>query len=345
VKWLADIIKVISLLLLPACFAIEVAVAKQLEHRILFGWDISAHSDDKTGAFSHCAAGVPYRSGIYLVFTISRSFSWSMSFSNSAWRLNPGSRYPITYQIDNSPIFTAEAVALTSQLVSVPLTNSSELFELFRRGWILKVRAAGSEFSFSLDNSSKALSAALNCTQRYVMLASRPEPTNPFVAPGSGETNQNSTTAQLEAEAATFTANVLAASGLSDFRLADSISPELKIFHAVWWAKGVVGGTTISEADSLESAVATLLAYASAECKGSFASMKLPSNDANAVRLKTVCEQQDEQPVAQLVNVIKRKKGGVYVFVIFDSSSEDGGAGSLEDAGARLFEAGIRLAN
>jgi len=345
VKWLADIIKVISLLLLPACFAIEVAVAKQLEHRILFGWDISAHSDDKTGAFSHCAAGVPYRSGIYLVFTISRSFSWSMSFSNSAWRLNPGSRYPITYQIDNSPIFTAEAVALTSQLVSVPLTNSSELFELFRRGWILKVRAAGSEFSFSLDNSSKALSAALNCTQRYVMLASRPEPTNPFVAPGSGETNQNSTTAQLEAEAATFTANVLAASGLSDFRLADSISPELKIFHAVWWAKGVVGGTTISEADSLESAVATLLAYASAECKGSFASMKLPSNDANAVRLKTVCEQQDEQPVAQLVNVIKRKKGGVYVFVILDSSSEDGGAGSLEDAGARLFEAGIRLAN
>jgi len=322
----------------------EGAIAKTLESTTLYGWDISAYSNDQTSAFSHCTAGMPYKSGIYLVFSIDGNFNWSMSFANSAWQLTPGSRYPITYQIDNFSQFAAEAVAITPQLASVRLTNSSALFELFRKGWLLKVRAAGNEFRFSLDNSSKALTAALNCAQRYVLAASQRGSSNPFVAPGAGQHNQPTNTAQLEAEAAAVTANLLASSGIPEFRLAETISPELNIFHAVWWAKDVMGGTIIADNETIDSAVTTLLAYASAGCKGNFASMKLPSNEANAVRLKTVCEESDKNPFVQYTNLIKRKKGGVYAFMIFESSGQENRNNILEDAGARLFEAGIQLA-
>lgn len=336
--------KSVGILLSIGCFASDLVQAKELEKTNLYGWTISAHANAKTGAFSHCAAGVPYKSGIFLVFSIGRNFDWAMGFGNPAWRLKPGSRYPISYQIDNSAAFKAEAVAVTSELVSVSLADSSALFELSRRGWILKVSAAGDEFSFSLDNSSKALLAALNCAHRYTVAARQPENSNPFAKRDVATyAEQPKSSARLQAEAATVTANVLAASGMNNFRLEDSVKPELDAFHAVWWVDELLGGTVISENENLDSAVNTLIASASQDCKGSFASMKLPSTDANAARMKAVCEQDGRTTIIQFANVVKRKKGGVYVFMLFQAPERNGDGKAVEDAGARLFDASLRL--
>lgn len=332
-----------SLLLLLGCFSENVA-AKFLEKTSVDIWEIAAVSDDQTDAFSHCSASAIYANGMILAFFVGSEFNWQIGLANPAWQLVPNSRYPITYQIDDSPLFTAEAVVTGPDMVTVPMKDSSSLFELFRKGWELRIRAAGGEFKFPLQSSSKALTAVLNCARRYALAESQSENLNPFVAPGAARTDHPAKAAQRRAEAATITANILASAGIKGFTLADSLSGELSAFDALWWTDSVMGWTLISEENTVESAVGTLLASASKNCKGAFASMKLPSAKASAARLKTVCENPGQAASVEFMSVVSRKKGGVYVFVVFDSSEEKSKSSILEDAGARLFAAGLALA-
>ncbi len=51
-------------------------------------WYAGVYSNDQTKAFTHCAASVRYKSGIYVVFSIDRSFNWKLALANPAWRLD-----------------------------------------------------------------------------------------------------------------------------------------------------------------------------------------------------------------------------------------------------------------
>jgi len=50
------------------------AQGKVIENSQLYGWSLFAYTNDATGRFNHCAASVPYRSGISLWFAIDRSY-------------------------------------------------------------------------------------------------------------------------------------------------------------------------------------------------------------------------------------------------------------------------------
>jgi hypothetical protein len=45
-------------------------------------WKGGAYTDDRTGAFSYCAAGTQYTSGIYFVVTIDSSAGWGLGFAH-----------------------------------------------------------------------------------------------------------------------------------------------------------------------------------------------------------------------------------------------------------------------
>ena len=78
-------------------------------------WAVDGYTDDATVAFSHCTARVPYRSGIYLIFSVqSREGSWQMGLANPQWKLPTGKRYPITYKIDQGVPVTDMATVLLS---------------------------------------------------------------------------------------------------------------------------------------------------------------------------------------------------------------------------------------
>jgi hypothetical protein len=149
----------------------------------VYSWALGAYSNDETGRFNHCyAAYGPYRSGIYLLFAIDKSFDWAMVLANPAWQLTPGAQYKIQYQIDNDPPLNALAIAESNILAQVDLPDSESLFRRFQRGWRLKVRAEGDEFILALDNSSKVLAAAVECTKAFIALERDNTNPNPFAS-------------------------------------------------------------------------------------------------------------------------------------------------------------------
>jgi hypothetical protein len=44
----------------------------------LGNWEGGAYTDDRTGAFSHCAAGAGYQSGIYFIVSIGEDLGWRL---------------------------------------------------------------------------------------------------------------------------------------------------------------------------------------------------------------------------------------------------------------------------
>jgi len=51
-------------------------------------WSGGAFTNDQTGAFSHCAAGVSYASGITMHASVNRFYGWSFGVFSSAVGVN-----------------------------------------------------------------------------------------------------------------------------------------------------------------------------------------------------------------------------------------------------------------
>ena len=70
-------------------------------------WNGGAYTDDKTGAFSHCAAGTSYANGVNVIVGQNVNGSWLLGFANPAFRLTQGGR-PVTCPTNSrsAPPFT-----------------------------------------------------------------------------------------------------------------------------------------------------------------------------------------------------------------------------------------------
>ena len=143
-------------------------------------WNAGAYSVPGSMAFDHCAAAAEYKSGITLIFAVSRTFQWSMGLYNSSWQLSQGSTYQITYAVDGSGPTIAKAVALGPSQVEIPLAPNVTLFQRFMHGNQLSVNAASQNFLFDLTRTIELLPDLLRCVENYVGQA--PPSNNPFVA-------------------------------------------------------------------------------------------------------------------------------------------------------------------
>src|ERR1700730_3243405 len=63
-------------------------------------WSAGAYSRQNSKQFNHCAAVSNYNSGITMLFSVSRTYAWSMSFANRSWRLTQGQAYDIAFTVD-----------------------------------------------------------------------------------------------------------------------------------------------------------------------------------------------------------------------------------------------------
>lgn len=145
----------------------ESAFAKKINSLKSGNWKGGAYTNNQSGRFSHCAASVKYKSGILLLFSVTRTSRWNMGLSNRSWNLTPKQKYPIEYRVDNGNVIRGTALAKSSNLVQVFLPTSDRLFRQFRNGKRLTVWAARQKMSFSLTGSSKMLSLLLKCAKFY----------------------------------------------------------------------------------------------------------------------------------------------------------------------------------
>ena len=153
--------------------------AERISRFKIGNWDGGAYTNDKTGAFSHCAASASYRSGTTLIFSIHSDMNWAFGLVNNTWKLKVGETYPVRYWIDRSPDFVGTAQVVSEHQVKVALPGDDRLFYQIRRGRLMTVRTANDTMKFSLSSTNRMLSRLFECA-RYWRNRDPGAQTNPF---------------------------------------------------------------------------------------------------------------------------------------------------------------------
>jgi len=128
-------------------------------------WKGGAFTNDKDGSFSHCAALVPYQSGIIFVVSVNKDFGWTLGFSHENWKLIPGQAFEIVLTFDGQQPFNVHGAPIDTHLVSVPMPANSSLIAQFRKAKGMTAFTQGQLFQFSLNQTGQLLPSLVNCVE------------------------------------------------------------------------------------------------------------------------------------------------------------------------------------
>jgi S1-C subfamily serine protease len=129
-------------------------------------WSGGAYTDDKTGTFSHCAAGTIYANGINLVVGQNANTSWLIGFASPSFHLTPGETFPIDLTFDGQPQARIFGTASSTELVSgiMPPNVARD----FRKSSLMVAVAKGGTFQFSLTTTGPLLPVLANCVTKVL---------------------------------------------------------------------------------------------------------------------------------------------------------------------------------
>jgi hypothetical protein len=290
------------------------ANADTLWSQQIVGWYSGAYA--RYGTFSHCAASVPYKSGILLLFSINNNLQWSMGLINPAWNLSNGSTYNIQYNVDLDEPEPAVASTVSSHFVEIGLRDAAPLFNRFKAGKTLYIHAQNSHFQFNLTNSSKILDFLLVCAKakgnRTQIAGSS---SNPFAAsPPQAKPDAPKDRSAERSEAMILAANLVSAMGISGVTfLKPAEIPASMAVDAAWKGPSGLGGVAVLPGMSDPTSItANVLSYDAKHCKSLFASGTLPAEgEGSYQQLFTKCGQKDA--IIAYYLIVPRQAGGNYV--------------------------------
>lgn len=327
------------------------AGAAKIDSFKVANWTVGSYTNNNTGRFSHCAASGRYRNGLTLIFTVTESLNWGISFLNPEWNIREGRTIDIDFKIDNGRVNYARARAVNSKQIVAKLPDSSELFNQFRYGSRLIVSINdGRPVPFNLSDTNAMLTEILRCAQRYKGyadrggsrsnqgdrdLASRDDrlsriPDDDDDLRGGRKQQQQTgnqpgtgPSAESRAEAMEIAANILRRANFDiQVQKPEQLSEELRNkFDAVWRGEGMLGTLRIlsgSRATTLDRVRGGLISSDAVTCKGKFASGALPAmSGSQSQSIFTSCEGQNNWSVYYIA--IPRKQGGIYLLGISGS--------------------------
>lgn len=166
-------------------------------------WKGGAYTNDKTGSFSHCAAGASYQSGIYFVVSVGQDFNWRLGFTHENWQLTAGQAFPLVLTFDGQAPINVHGLPLDSRLVTVQMPTNSSLIAQFRKAKVMTAFAQGQLFQFSLNQTGQLLPSLANCvasvkkngiagaTEFAVAAPAKPAVAKPVAAAAPGESNSS----------------------------------------------------------------------------------------------------------------------------------------------------------
>ncbi|HUC12196.1 MAG TPA: hypothetical protein VL985_17500 [Stellaceae bacterium] len=133
-------------------------------------WSGGAYTDVRTGAFTHCSAGVAYDSGINLFVLVTSQFRWWLGFINPNWSFPPKLKAPIRLRLDSGIPFDRFATIPNRQLLLVSLPDSSHLIDAFRHSAELALDAEGQSFFFKLNQTPGVMDRLTKCVRTSIAL-------------------------------------------------------------------------------------------------------------------------------------------------------------------------------
>lgn len=131
-------------------------------------WFGGAFTDDKTGAFSHCAAVEVYGSG--LAFTVGKTASqlWLADFTDRSLHMRRGASMPLDVTFDGQAPVHLNGKATSSTAIGVMLTDAT--VSQFRKSHSMSVQsstqATGHTYQIPLSSADTLVAVIENCVTR-----------------------------------------------------------------------------------------------------------------------------------------------------------------------------------
>jgi hypothetical protein len=315
-------------------------------------WSGGAYTDDRTGAFSHCSAGVVYDSGLNMFVVSTAGHEWWLGFTNPNWSLAPNAGLPIKLRLDARPEVDDIAAVPNGQLLLVPMPDDSRLLDTFRHSSQLTVITSEQSFTLNLGGTSAVISELMNCV-RTSIARETPAPVAPPAPPAASESTVAgepavppaaspaapglsavpATSAAVapmstlvardwtEPEEVRLTKSFLMAAHLSNAHLVDANKPAaLASFKAVWRSDDAAGAVKIIPPAGNMNGIAIASELISVDpglCKGNFATAR--SRDvvdrAEVFRAVLSCADGRSELTAQYF-ITPRMQGGFVVFAV-----------------------------
>jgi hypothetical protein len=240
-------------------------------------------------------------------------------------------------QVDQNQPISVKTYVTNPTFAGAPLEASAYLFQLFRRGRLLKIQTARGMMRFDLAGSARVLDVILSCASSRMKSQSATVETNPF-SDQSTPTETSAAISDHTAETTAYLANVLSAAGIQGFSL--SPSPKSRPWEVAWTAPSIVGLARIDEKSTVDESAIIIAAGDSGICKGSFASTRQPTSDGKVLLLKTACK---TSPPAQSFQysyfIVPRAAGGSFITGLSETAIDTPAGSATPEVGPRLLEA------
>jgi S1-C subfamily serine protease len=127
-------------------------------------WSGGAYTDNATGAFSHCAAGSQYASGVSLIVSQTASNAWLLGFGSSAFHFTKGDTLPVDVTFDGQSQARLFATANSAVLISAVLPPN--IARTFQKSSLMVAVARGTPLQFNLNSAGPLIAALANCVAR-----------------------------------------------------------------------------------------------------------------------------------------------------------------------------------
>ncbi len=133
-------------------------------------WTGGAYTDDRTGDFTHCSAGVAYDSGINMFILVTGDHRWWLGFINPRWSFVPNAKMPVELRFDGGPRLAMTATVPSRLIVLVPLPSDPRLIDRLGRSAELVLVAEGRSFFFQLSGTPAVTAELKTCVQKSLAL-------------------------------------------------------------------------------------------------------------------------------------------------------------------------------
>jgi hypothetical protein len=299
-------------------------------------WQGGAYTNDQTGAFSHCAAGASYDSGIYFLVSVDQGAGWSLGFMHPKWSLTNNQAFQIALTFDGQRPFYVEGVTVGERLVRVPMPTDSSLIAQFRKAKAMTAFTQGQLFQFKLDQTAVLLPALVNCVAAVkqhgianagdfsAKLAPRPvvATTTPPVGGSLKADAPQNASPEMQIEAIELASNFILKTTLRNPRVLNRAETPIAVASsgAAWSSDEAFGFVRIvppSEGIKGLDVASAVVANDAKACKGKFASGRISELvDSDVVfRGFSSCDDSDGARFSQYF-IVSRKRGGFVLFSV-----------------------------
>ena len=260
-------------------------------------------SDD--GKLASCGIHGAYKSGVILNIHLTRDRYWATYLLTEKWKAKKGARIDVTLEIDDfDPILGHIEVTKKTEFM-LRLPSNKAAVTLLQRGKVLKLTSPLGNEMFDLTGSHKAIERLRYCVASHLMTEQHLTPSTSFgglekSAVKTDPTKVRGYTFVSRANATVFVTNLLAAAGITGFRILDEdLGPGFE--NSVIWefpdgSTGFFAAVKNQSDKPLDAAVSREISIDSGKCDHSFVSGKKPpfnGDNVSAQRMFSACERSD----------------------------------------------------